>query len=504
MRFGVAVAARRQMTKSVISALAAAAVGSILAVTAAEAGPVEHKAARGQPFDSLSPLIERVLPGVVAVSVNLKPPPADERDGEGTRDASPADDLLNRFFGDRDKRSRSDDDDRDEDRSRVTLGSGFIIDPAGYVVTNNHVIERAASITVILDDNVRCPAQIVGRDPYTDLAVLKIAAPRPLTALQWGDSGSARVGDWVVAIGNPYGLGVSATAGIISARGRDIDSGPYDDYLQIDAPINRGNSGGPTFNMAGEVIGINTAIYSPSGGSVGIGFAIPAALARPIIEQLKRDGRVERGWLGMQLQQLTPEIAAGLGIDTRHGALVASLAGDGPAARAGIRQGDVILAYDGKRIERPRDLSLAVAASRIGAHATLRLWRDGAEATLRPVVGEMPQDEEAEDEQSAQQPVAHHPGALGLQFGPLSEEARRRLGLSPAVRGAVVVAVAPDSLAADDLEPGDVVVSIDKHPVHSPSEAATKLQRAAKGGRKAILLLINRDGTERYVGLPTG
>ncbi len=243
----------------------------------------------------------------------------------------------------------------------MALGSGFIIDPSGYIVTNNHVVENATKVTVVFQDGSKHPAKIIGRDPKTDLALLKIDAPQPLPYVTWGDSNAAQVGDWVLAVGNPFGLGGTVSSGIISARGRDIHAGPYDDFLQIDASINRGNSGGPTFNLDGKVIGINTAIYSPNGGSVGIGFAIPSSLAKPVIDQLRAHGKVERGWLGVQIQGVTPEIAKSLGLPKAEGALVADVNPDGPAAKSGIKQGDVILSYDGHDLAKMRDLPLEVA-----------------------------------------------------------------------------------------------------------------------------------------------
>ena len=255
-------------------------------------------------------------------------------------------------------------------------------------------MENADSITVTLHDATQHQARIVGRDALTDLALLKVDTSRPLPYVRWGDSDAARVGDWVLAIGNPFGLDDTVSSGIISARGRDIHSGPYDDFLQIDASINRGNSGGPTFDLRGRVIGINSAIYSPNGGSVGIGFAIPANLARPVVEQLKEHGKVERGWLGIQIQEVTPAIARGFGLARPAGALVAGLGADGPAARAGFAQGDVILAVNGHEISRMRDLPLVVAEMPVGQSADVSVWRRDREITLRPVIGEMPEGPE--------------------------------------------------------------------------------------------------------------
>jgi serine protease Do len=276
----------------------------------------------------------------------------------------------------------------------VALGSGFIIDPSGYVVTDDHVVENAEKVTIVVQDTTEYSARIVGRDPLTDLALLKIDAERPLSYVRWGDSDAARIGDWVLAIGNPFGLDNTVSSGIISGRGRDIHSGPYDDFLQIDAAMNRGNSGGPTFDLHGNVIGINTAIYSPNGGSVGIGFAIPANRAKPVLEQLRAYGKVARGWLGVQIQPITPELGQSLGLPTAAGALVVKVGAGSPAATAGFEQGDVILSINGRDITRMRDLPLVIAETPIGRMAAVTVWRRNAALTLRPVISEMPMNPE--------------------------------------------------------------------------------------------------------------
>ena len=266
---------------------------------------------------------------------------------------------------------------------------------------------KRGTITVILQDNSRHPAKLIGRDALTDVALLKIESDGKLPYLPWGDSDAAQVGDWVMAVGNPFGLGGTVTAGIISARGRNIKSGPYDDFLQIDAPINRGNSGGPTFNMGGEVIGINTAILSPSGGSIGIGFAIPSSIAKPVIDQLRAHGKVDRGWLGVQIQPLTPQIAKSFGRQEPQGALVAAVTRDSPAAKAGVRQGDIVLSFAGKQIDEPRNLSLAVATAPIGKEAALTVWRDGKELELHPVIALMPKGGETPEASSRRKNPPH-------------------------------------------------------------------------------------------------
>jgi serine protease Do len=273
---------------------------------------------------------------------------------------------------------------------QIAVGSGFIISPDGDIVTDDHIIADTSDITVILADGTTYSARIVGRDPTTDLALLRISTGRPLPYVEWGDSDATQVGDWILPIGNPFGLGGSASFGIISGHGRDIGEGPYDDFLQIDASINRGNSGGPSFNLQGQVIGINTAIYTPSGGSVGIAFAIPSGLARPIIEQLRRHGKVTRGWLGMKFREVPPEFAKSVGLGSARGALVEGNIGGSPADRADIRKGDVILSFAGQDIRQPRDLQRLTAQAAPGQKVAVTLWRSHREITLSVVVAEMP------------------------------------------------------------------------------------------------------------------
>ncbi|MGH7028865.1 MAG: trypsin-like peptidase domain-containing protein, partial [Stellaceae bacterium] len=349
-------------------------------------------------------------------------------------------------------------------------------------------------------------ARIVGRDMLTDVALLKVDSPHPLPYVRWGDSDAARVGDWVVAIGNPFGLDDTVSSGIISARGRDIHSGPYDDFLQIDASINRGNSGGPTFDLEGKVIGINSAIYSPNGGSVGIGFAIPANLARPVVEELKKHGRVERGWLGVQIQQVTSEIAQGFGLTKPTGALVAGISTGGPAARAGFVQGDVILSVNGHDIPTMRDLPLVVAEMPIGQPAKVTIWRRNREITLWPVTGEMPRSSEAADIELDQNQAARADSAdlgSGLKLAALTAQRRKRLQIPADVSGVIVTAIGDDSpLAAADLLPGDVIESIDQQSVASPRDVISRLSAAKTGSDTTLVMLVDRRGTSHYVALP--
>jgi serine protease Do len=305
-----------------------------------------------------------------------------------------------------------------------SMGSGFIIDPAGYVVTNNHVVDKAVEITVTLNDGEQLSARLIGRDVKTDIALLKIDADEPLPHVSFGDSDTAEVGDWVIAVGNPFGLGGSVSAGIISARGRDIRSGPFDDFLQIDAPINRGSSGGPLFDKRGQVIGINTAIFSPSGGNIGIGFAIPSSMAESIVTALREDGHVARGWLGVNIQEITEEIAESLDIDEAEGALIAGVMPGGPAEAAGLRTGDVILEFGGEEVERVKDLPRLVAATKANKTVTVRVLRDGEEKDIRVEVGAMPEDEVA----AANPADPETPDAAKVQTAAAAWRRRQRRG----------------------------------------------------------------------------
>jgi serine protease Do len=346
---------------------------------------------------SFAPIVQDVMPAVVNVSAVQRASKAavDRDDAAGGRaedrvalnDVPPPvlDELLRRFLDGHRRRGVA-----GPKVASVALGSGFIIDPSGYVVTDDHVIENAEAVTVQLQDATEYAARVIGRDPLTDLALLKIDGAGPLPHVRWGDSDAARVGDWVLAIGSPFGLDNTVSSGIISGRGRDIHAGPYDDFLQIDAAMNRGNSGGPTFDLNGNVIGINTAIYSPNGGSVGIGFAIPANRAKPVVEQLKAQGRVARGWLGVQIEPITAETARNLGLPNAAGALVAKVGAGSPAAAAGFEPGDVILSINGQEIRRMHDLPLVIAETPIGRMAAVTVWRRNAALGLRPVIGEMP------------------------------------------------------------------------------------------------------------------
>ena len=379
------------------------------------------------------------------------------------------------------------------------LGSGFIIDAEGHVVTNNHVIDNAEEITVTVNGGDQYPAKLIGRDPKTDLAVLKIDGDKPFPYVQFGDSDAAQVGDWVIAVGNPFGLGGSVSAGIISARGRDIQSGPFDDYLQIDAPINRGNSGGPLFDRDGKVIGINTAIFSPSGGNVGIGFAIPSTMAKTIVEQLKESGRVERGFLGVHIQEVTKDIAQSLDLDEAKGALVASVEPNGPADQAGLKTGDLILGFNGQKVDHLKDLPRYVAAAKAGDKYKVRILRDGQEQTVSVEVGRMPGDEVTAMKSSGSE--GSDQAKLGVALAPLTAEYKQRLQLPDDAEGVVIIDVAPNSAAArEGLQAGDVIKRVGNKKVTTPDEVTEMLQRQTD--RKSVLLLISRRGNDRFIAVP--
>jgi serine protease Do len=381
-------------------------------------------------------------------------------------------------------------------------GSGFIIDPNGTIVTNNHVVRGAKSVSVTLDDGTELPARIIGRDPRSDLAVLRVDAGRKLPYIQLGDSSKVRPGEWVVAMGNPFGLGGTVTAGIVSSTGRDIGEGPYDNFIQIDAPINRGNSGGPLFTQDGRVVGVNTAILSPSGGSIGIGFAIPSNMVRSVVDQLEASGHVTRGYLGVELQPLSASMAAALklpkGQPGHDGALVAGVQPNSPAAHAGLQPGDLIVGIDGQKVATPRELAVDVAGIKPGTDSRLDVIRDGSQKTVDVTLATLSNTETAEATPASGE---QHP-SLGLSLAPLSPDMRDQLGVPAGTRGAVVAQVAPGS-AADQagLRQGDIVVGVGTRSVSSPDQAVNAIHEA-ENGSSDLALRIMRDGHAAFVAVP--
>lgn len=385
------------------------------------------------------------------------------------------------------------------------LGSGFIIDSDGYVVTNNHVIDGASEVTIRLDDDSIYPAQIIGADPQTDIALLKIEAEGPLPALQLGDSDQAEVGDWVMAVGNPFGLGGTVTAGIVSARGRNIEAGPYDDFIQVDASINRGNSGGPLFNLDGDVIGVNTAIFSPNGGSVGIGFAIPSNMVKSVVAQLREHGAVERGWLGVQIQNVTPDLAEALSLTEARGALVSAVTPDSPAQTAGLKAGDVILDFAGEAIGDTRELARVVAQHPAGSKAEMQVWRDGEAQSLAAVTGKMPQSGQMAALPEGSQPDgSYRSSALNAELATLTPQLRQRYGLDESLEGVVVLDIDEGSVFAQSLRSGDVIREVAGEQVSSPSQVEKLVDEAKSDSRKAVLMLVSRNGQDVFLGVKLG
>lgn len=384
-----------------------------------------------------------------------------------------------------------------------SLGSGFVIDPSGIVITNNHVIKDAEEIFVNFTDGTKLKAEVVGKDPKTDVAVLRVKPSKALKAVKMGDSEKLRIGEWVIAIGNPFGLGGTVTTGIVSARNRDINSGPYDNYIQTDAAINKGNSGGPLFNLNGEVVGINTAIFSTSGGSIGIGFAVPTSMAQPVIEQLQKFGETRRGWLGVRIQPVTEDIAESLGLKSTKGALVAGVDPSGPAKKAGFEAGDLIVRFDGKEIKDARDLSRTVADTAVGKDVDVVIVRKGKEQTKRVSLGRLEEGEQrAEKGAEPSTPSAPVKTTVrGMELAPITAELRKRFNISDKVtRGLVVTRVESNSIAAERrIQAGDVLQEVAQEPVNSASEVQARIDAAQKDGRRTVLLLIsNAQGEVRF------
>ncbi|MEM6488912.1 MAG: DegQ family serine endoprotease [Pseudomonadota bacterium] len=455
-------------------------------------------AARGAP-DSFADLAEALSPSVVNISTSQRVE-RPERGGQRLPEGNPFNDLFEDFF----RRGRP-----QGPRQVESLGSGFVISAEGFVVTNNHVIEGADEITVNFADGTSLPAQLVGTDPKTDLAVLKVEPLAPLPFVAFGDSRSARVGDWVVAIGNPFGLGGSVSAGIISARNRDINSGPYDDFIQTDAAINRGNSGGPLFNMAGEVIGVNTAIISPTGGSIGIGFAVPSALAANVVDQLRQFGETRRGWLGVRIQVVNDEMAEALGLDEAGGALVADVTEGGPAEEAGLEAGDVILRFNGADIEEMRDLPRIVAETAVGSSVRVTIFRDGKTQNLRVTLGRLEEGEAAQPA-SAQREVAPESAPIdlsdfGVTLSAITDDTRAAFDLGDEVQGVLIVEVTPGGVAArEGLRRGQVIVEIAQQPVRSPADVEAAFEAARDGGKNTVLLLVESNGEPLFLPFSLG
>ncbi|WP_375408910.1 Do family serine endopeptidase [uncultured Methylobacterium sp.] len=466
----------------------------------AQALPQTPIAVPDTPPGSFATIVDKVKPGVVAVKVKLEQgADSDDGDGPGGRGMQNTPPELREFlkrFGQNGQGGQGAPGGQTPQRKgqRGGMGSGFIISADGYVVTNNHVVDKAKTVQVTLDDNRTLDAKIIGKDPKTDLALLKITEGGTFPYVSLGKT-APRVGDWVVAIGNPFGLGGTVTAGIVSARGRDIGAGPYDDFLQIDAPINKGNSGGPTFNVMGEVVGVNTAIASPSGGSVGLAFAIPAETVQAVVNQLRADGKVARGYLGVQVQPVTKDIADSLGLDKAKGALVGQAEPGTPAAKAGLKSGDVIESVNGSAINDARELSRRIAGLKPGAKVDLAYLRNGKSDTATVELGSLPNDPKAADDDKRSSSRDGQP-RLGLSLAPASE-------VGAGDEGVAVMEVDPDGpAAAKGVEQGDIILDVAGSSVSKPSEIAERVRAAEASGRKAVLMRVkNGKGQTRFVAV---
>ncbi|WP_375408654.1 Do family serine endopeptidase [uncultured Methylobacterium sp.] len=464
--------------------------------------------------ESLADLADQVTDAVVNISASttVESRPPTSRTLPQLPPGTPFEDLFEDFFNKRGQRGggggeRSEGESPRQQRKSNSLGSGFIIDASGIVVTNNHVIGDANDIQVILHNGTKLKAEIIGKDPKLDLAVLRVKpeADKPLRAVPLGDSDKMRPGDWVIAIGNPFGLGGSVSAGIVSARGRNIESGPYDNYLQTDAAINKGNSGGPLFNMNGEVIGINTAILSPTGGSVGIGFAVPTGTAGPVIQQLRDFGEVRRGWLGVRIQNVDDVTADALGLKGgAKGALIAGIDEKGPAKSSGLEVGDVITRFNGTVVQSSGDLPRIVAATPVGKTVEVIVVRKGQEATKSVTLGRL-EDNEKPQLANVRQPEAESVTrqALGLSLSGITDELRRRYSIKDTLKGVVVTKVDPNSTASDkQIKPGEVIVEVGQEAVSNPADVTKRVDQIKKEGRKSVLLLVaSATGDVRFVAI---
>ncbi len=489
-------------------------VAAALVVVLALFGAAGQAPARGP--DGIADIADKVMDAVVNISTSQKVEA--QANMPQLPPGSPFEEFFEEFFKNRRGQQGpgqgpgQGDNQRERGPRRVnSLGSGFIIDASGIVVTNNHVIADADEVNVILNDGTRLKAEIIGRDQKIDLALLRVKPEKPLKAVQFGDSDKLRIGEWVVAIGNPFSLGGTVTAGIVSARNRDINSGPYDNYIQTDAAINRGNSGGPLFNLEGEVVGVNTAIISPSGGSIGIGFAVPSKTAMPVIDQLRQFGETRRGWLGVRIQQMTDELAETMNVKPSRGALVAGVDDKGPAKPAGIQTGDVIVRFDAKDIKEMRDLPRVVADTPVGKDVEVIILRQGKEERKTVRLGRLEDGEKqaaaaankrggggaAPEEKSVVQQT------LGLNLANLTNELRRRYKIKDGVNGVVITGVDSNSAAAEKrLNAGDVIVEVAQEAVGSAADLQKRIDQLKKDGRKSALLLVaNAEGDLRFVAL---
>jgi serine protease Do len=491
-----------RFSRAVIGAFLAAS----LVLSPVATSPVSA-AARGP--DSLADVVDQVLDAVVNISASTTVSEQRSVQLPQLPPGSPFQDFFEEFFGPNGPNGQQGGGQgggQRPQRKSSSLGSGFIIDSSGIVVTNNHVIADANEFTVILTDGTRLKAELVGRDTKVDLAVLRVKSDKPLKSVKFGDSDKARLGDWVVAIGNPFGLGGTVTTGIVSARNRDISDNSYGQYIQTDAAINKGNSGGPLFNLQGEVIGVNTAILSPTGGSIGIGFSVPSTMAKGVVEQLIQFGETRRGWLGVRIQNVDETIAESLGLGTARGALVADVDPKGPAKPAGIEAGDVILRFDGHDVKESKDLPRLVGQTAVGKTVEIVVMRKGKELTKTAKLERLQEAEKPakiDESKSDKNLPAMSRKVAGMEVQPLSDELRKKFTVKDSVKGLIVTKVEPNSVAADKrIVAGDVIVEVQQEPASSPDALARRIETLKKDGKKSVLLLVsNAQGDTRFVAV---
>lgn len=453
--------------------------------------------------DNVADVADRVQSAVVNISTTQNVNPSQQVPMPQLPPGSPFEEFFDEFF------KNKNDGDPKRQRKVSSLGSGFVIDASGIVITNNHVIAEADEIIVNFADGTKLKAELLGRDEKVDLAVLRVKPKAPLKAVNFGDSDKTRVGEWVIAIGNPFGLGGSVTVGVVSARNRNIESSLYDDFIQTDAAINRGNSGGPLFNLQGEVIGINTAIFSQTGGSIGIGFAIPANTVLPLIKQLRETGEIQRGWIGVSIQPVDEQIADSLDLPAARGALIAAVNDNGPAMKGGMLAGDVVIRFNGQEVREMRNLPRIVAGSEIGKAVDVVVIRKGKEVTLKIEVAKLVEPDKKPNRQTKAEPQQQPPQRaaanrpLGLELSALNEDLRRRYRLKESVKGLVVTGVDPESSAAEqNIEAGLVLVEVSGERVATAAEMRTRVELLKKAGKKsALLLLVNPGGEQRFVAV---